>query len=190
MCWVFSFLKEHVDLFNEHRAAYFNPSLKMIVDELFLCWYGLGGHYINIGLPMYVAYDRKPEDGCEIQCSADGTVGVMCRLKVVKSAEEDERLKSVFPKPWHKQEIHHGGQVLMDLIEPWMGSNRLLGGDSYFASVSVAEELEKAYGMGFVGTVKTASKGFPLNYLSNVVCTGERGGKKSAAQLLFCQVVC
>lgn len=149
----------------------------MLLDELFARWYGLGGHYINIGLPMYVAMDRKPEDGCEIQCSADGVVGVMCRLKVVKSATEEDRLLAVFPKPWHRDDIHHGGQVLLDLIEPWLGSNRLVAGDSYFASVSIAHELETKYSMGFMGSIKTATKGFPQGYLSNVVCGGERGGE-------------
>lgn len=151
----------------------------MIADELFSRWYGLGGHYINVGLPMYVAYDRKPEDGCEVQCSADGETGVMCRLKLVKSAEEDDRLKAIYPMPWYKDEIHHGGQVLLDLFQPWLGTNRLLGGDSYFASVAVAHELEKAYNMGFIGTIKTATKGFPQSYLSNVVSTGEKGGMLS-----------
>lgn len=152
--------------------------MKMIADELFSRWYGLGGHYINIGLPMYVAMDRKPEDGCKIQCCADGTTGVMCGLKVVKSAEEVDRLKDLYPMPWYKESIHHGGQVLLDLFQPWLGTNRLLAGDSYFASVTLAEELEKVHNMGFVGTIKTATKGFPQTYFSNVVTEGERGGKQ------------
>lgn len=91
---------------------------------------------------------------------------------------EEERLKALFPMPWYKDTIHHGGQVLFDLVEPWLGTNQLVGGDSYFASVSVAAELESTYNMGFIGAVKTATKGFPQQYLSSVVCTGERGGKE------------
>ena len=39
-------------------------------------------HWINHGLPMYVAIDRKPKDGAEIQNSADGDSGIMLRLKI------------------------------------------------------------------------------------------------------------
>ena len=47
--------------------------------------------------------------------------------------------------------------------------------DSFFASVSLAAELESKYNAGFVGTVKTAHTGFPQKYLSSVVCEGKRG---------------
>lgn len=84
---------------------------------------------------MYVAMDRKPEDGCEIQSFACGVSGVMCRLKIVKSTEEEDRLHGQYPMPWYKDELHHGAQVLLDLIQPWLGTNRVVAGDSYFASV-------------------------------------------------------
>jgi hypothetical protein len=47
-------------------------------------WYGLGGSWINMGLPHYIAIDRKPEDGCDIQNAACGCSGVMMQLKLVK----------------------------------------------------------------------------------------------------------
>ena len=50
-------------------------------------WYGQGGHWINHGLPQYVAIDRKPENGCEIQNAACGRSGVMLRLKLVKGID-------------------------------------------------------------------------------------------------------
>jgi hypothetical protein len=40
--------------------------------------------------------DRKPEDGAEIQNSADGYSGIMMRLKLVKSA-------------CHEASVHAGG---------------------------------------------------------------------------------
>jgi hypothetical protein len=61
----------------------------LCVDKSFSRWYGLGGHWINIGLPHYVAMERKPEAGCEIQNFADGESGVMVRLKLVKTELED-----------------------------------------------------------------------------------------------------
>ena len=86
---------DFVKNFNDHRANYFNPSDQICVDESMSRWYGQGGHWINHGLPQYVAIDRKPENGCEIQNAACGRSGVMLRLKLVKGvdlpgAEEEE----------------------------------------------------------------------------------------------------
>ena len=38
---------------------------------------------------MYVAIDRKTENGCEIQNAACGCSGVLIRLKIVKTAAEE-----------------------------------------------------------------------------------------------------
>jgi hypothetical protein len=48
---------DFVKNFNEHRANYFNPSELICVDKSMSCWYGQGGHWINHGLPQYVAID-------------------------------------------------------------------------------------------------------------------------------------
>ena len=81
---------DFVDLFNSHRKEYVNPSSKICVDESMSKWNGLGGTWINIGLPNYITMDRKPEDGAEIQNAADGHSGIMLRLKIVKSAAANE----------------------------------------------------------------------------------------------------
>ncbi len=75
-----------VDRFNEHRETFFFASWLICVDESISRWYGLGGSWINVGLPQYVAMDRKPEHGAEIQNSCDGNCGIMMRLKLVKTA--------------------------------------------------------------------------------------------------------
>lgn len=74
---------------NQHRTHYFMPSWVICVDESMSKWNGLGGSWINKGLPMFVAIDRKPEDGCEIQDACDGVCGIMMQLKLVKSAVEE-----------------------------------------------------------------------------------------------------
>jgi hypothetical protein len=43
-------------------------------------WYGTGGDWINEGLLHYVAIDRKPKNGCEIQNVACGKTGIMMEL--------------------------------------------------------------------------------------------------------------
>ena len=60
--------------FNEHRAQKFFPSDEICVDDSMSQWYGQGSHWIDHGLPMYVAINRKPENGCEIQNAAYGGI--------------------------------------------------------------------------------------------------------------------
>ena len=88
--WRWALVQDFVDNFNEHRELFFFPSNLLCADESISRWYGLGGNWINMGLPHYVAMDRKPEHGCEIQNCCDGISGIMLRLKLVKSqAAED-----------------------------------------------------------------------------------------------------
>ena len=79
-------VEDFVKNFNEHQAQFFCPSWHMCADKSISCWYGLGGHWINMGLPMYVSMDRKPEDGLEIQDLCCAKSGIMCQLKLVKTA--------------------------------------------------------------------------------------------------------
>ena len=101
---------------------------------------------------MYIAIDRKPENGCEIQNSACSESGVLLRLLLVKS-EEDSHL--------HTQEnnegLQHGTSILKYLVVPWANSERGVFAGSYFASVSSAEEMMRI-GIRFVAVVKTATK--------------------------------
>ena len=152
--------------FNEHRANFFVPSETICVDESMSRWYGQGGHWINHGLPQYVAIDRKPENGCEIQNAACGRSGVMLRLKLVKGidlvGDEDNG-----DEQNNESSLLHGTQVLKTVVSPWFGSNRIVCADSYFASVGAAKELYRN-GLRFIGVVKTATRGFPKTFLTNV----------------------
>jgi hypothetical protein len=44
---------------------------------------------MNHGLTMYISMDRKPENGCEIQNAAFGASGILMRLKLVRTVEEE-----------------------------------------------------------------------------------------------------
>ena len=100
---------------------------------------------------MYIAIGWKPENGYEIQNSACSESGVMLRLLLVKS-EEDSHL--------HTQEknggLQHGTDILKYRVVPWANSERGVCADSYFASVSSAEEMMQI-GIRFIGVVKTAT---------------------------------
>jgi hypothetical protein len=98
---------DFVTNFSDHQAETFIPSQRICVDESISRWYGLCGYWINMGLPQYVAIDRKPENGCEIQNSACGDSGVMLRLKLVKTAEaEDQNVQE------DGDSIPHGAKIL------------------------------------------------------------------------------
>ena len=92
--WRWRLVQDFVDNFNDHRELFFFASWLLCADESISRWYGLGGNWINMGLPHYVAMDRKPEHGCEIQNCCDGLSGIMLRLKLVKSQAAEEAITS------------------------------------------------------------------------------------------------
>ena len=159
-------VRDFVGRFNDHRSENFFPSDILCADESMSKWNGLGGFWINIGLPQFVAMDRKPVDGCEIQNICCARSRVMLRLKLVEAAEEEDA---------HTQDddegFPHGFKVLRFLSSPWAHTDRLICSDSYFASVTAVEELEKL-GLRFIGVVKTATKKFPMAYLDSIDLEG------------------
>jgi hypothetical protein len=157
-----------VEAINSHRKEFFEPSDLICVDESISRWYGLGGSWIDKGLPHYVAIDRKPESGCEIQNSACGRSGVMLQLKLVVS-KEDEDFEDV------DEDMLHGTKVLSELVAAWAGSKRIVCADSYFASVQTAEHL-LSMGLKFIGVIKTATRKFPMQALGSHQM-GERGDR-------------
>ena len=58
-----------------------------------------------MGLPQYVAIDKKPENGCEIQNSACSRSGVMLRLKLVKGVDLVGEDDNGVP---HENDLLHG----------------------------------------------------------------------------------
>ncbi len=155
---------DFVRAINMHREMYVSPSEVICVDESMSRWYGLGGDWIDVGLPTYRAIDRKPENGCEIKNSACGRSGIMLRLRIVKSPCDEERNGG-------NNEQSHGTTVTTQLIEPWKHTNRIVCGDSYFASVQTAQALYQN-GLRFIGVVKTSHRKFPQKYLGEVKLNG------------------
>jgi hypothetical protein len=152
-------VQDFVQFFNDHREEYFTPCDRICVDESISRWYGLGGDWINVGLPMYVAMERKPENGAEIQNACCAKSGVMLRLRTRKSKANDSR--DLNP------DTGHGTGVLRDLVIPWAHTGRVVVADSFFASVEAAQVLFRL-GIRFVGVVKTVTKRFPMAALGSV----------------------
>ena len=92
------------------------PSHLLCVDESMVRWYGLGGHWINTGLPNYVAIERKPENGCEIQNCCDGQSGIMMRLRLVKSSVEEENLQEERENNSDSNTLLHSTKILFELV--------------------------------------------------------------------------
>jgi Transposase IS4 len=150
-----------IKAFNDNRASHMIVSDRLVcVDESFSRWYGMGGSYINIGLPCYISMDRKPEDGCEIWSCCDGRSGIMLQIMVVKSAEEKE-----LQEKEDDIDLNHGTKVLMDLVKPWKNGNRIVCANSYFASVQCARELLK-WRLKFIAVIKFSHKDYPMDFLS------------------------
>ena len=53
-------------------------------------WYGIGGKWINAGLPQYITIDIKPENGCEIHNASGGVPGIIMQLKLVRTFHEED----------------------------------------------------------------------------------------------------
>ena len=91
----------------------------------------------------------------------------MLQMQIVKSDErEEKRDKNEF--------MTHGASITRQLVEPWKNTNRIVCGDSYFASVNTVKQLYDI-GLRFIGVVKTAHRHFPAQYLGSV--TMEDRGK-------------
>ena len=123
-----SLINDFVEAFNDHRRRHVTPSERLCVDDSMIRWYGIGGAWIGMGLPHYVSIDRKPEDGCEGQNIACSTTGIILRLEVVSTADDESRRA-------YEATANHGTTVLRRLVKPWQGINTTVCADSYFTSV-------------------------------------------------------
>lgn len=64
-------------------------------------------------------------------------------------------------KKYHK-EYGEGTAVSLRLVEDWFGTGRTIVGDSYFSSVKTLNALRER-GLYYMGIVKTATTGFPVD---------------------------
>ena len=119
--------------FNEYHTQLFSALDIICADESISWWYGQGGHWINLGFPMYVIMDRNMENGSEIHNSECGRVEIVMWLRTVDSAKNKEEQK------YDDDNIPNGIKVLKYLIIPWSNTDSIVCADSYFASVPAAE---------------------------------------------------
>ena len=180
--WRWMLIDDFVKNFNDHRANSYYPSDKICVDESIIRWYGVGGDWINMGLPFYVALERKPENGCEVQNACDGKSGIMMRLKIVKKPETEALYVAAQTQATPSvEDLGHGTEVLLELLHPWKkarGQRRCVAADSYFASVQAATKMLEE-GFDFLGPVKTCHREFPKQFLEGLEIPPGRGHTRS-----------
>ena len=131
-CWVLT--QDFIDHFDQHDEQNFHPWATLCVDESMTRWHGIGGDCINEGSPMFVAIDRKPDYGCEIQSICCAKSSVMLSLKVVK------KLKSRVRKDASNTDdgdigLNEGTWTIKELCSSWANTNRVAVTNSHFASV-------------------------------------------------------
>ena len=149
------FVEDFATHFNEYCTQIFSPSDLICADESISQWYRKGGHWINLGLPMYVEMYRKTENWAEIHNYSCGWSEIMMRLGIFKSAKNEEYQQD------NEYNLPHGTKPRKELVIPWANKDRIIWSDSYFTSVPADEELWKN-GLRFIGVIKTSMWKFPM----------------------------
>ena len=147
--------------FNEHMADVVNPGWLLCVDESMSAWRGKQGKRDPHKIPKFSWVPRKPEPlSAELKTVGCALSGILLGIEICKGKETHKDLEFFKEKsPFDGAEYGHGTATTLRLSKPWHGTQRVVGGDSWFASVKTAEALAQR-GMHFVGDVKTATRRF------------------------------
>ena len=161
-----------VDGFNASRKRNCDAGHKIVVDETMWQWR-------SGSIPHLSHVPRKPEPfGLEIKnaCCADSNVVLHMELQEGKVRMARKR---------HCRDFQATTACTLRLTKGARGSEkgveeadcvkRVCTGDSWFASVATATALKTELNVDFVGTVKTATKGFPQEAIRRVLSTKRRG---------------
>ena len=111
-----------------------------------------------------MAIDCKPDNSCKIQNAACGQSEVMLQLNLVKTA--NKMANKVANRDGNNNTLH-GTQVLTNLVSPWYNTNCVVCADLDFASVGCALEMTRN-SLRFIGVIKTATRKYPMQWLSQV----------------------
>jgi hypothetical protein len=145
------FIQPMVDAFNEHMAEVINPGWMLCIDESMSAWRGKVGKRDRFKIPKLSWVPRKPEPlGAELKTTGCALLGVILRIELCKGKETHAALEFFKDKASDGVEYGHTCATTLRLVEPWFGTSRVVGGDSWFASIKTAEAVGKK-GLYFVG---------------------------------------
>jgi len=155
------FIDPMVTAFNEQMADVVNPGWLLCVDETMSAWRGKQGKRDSKKCPKLSWVPRKPEPlGTELKTAGCALSGMIITIEICKGKETHKDLEFFKEKSrFDGSEYGHTTATTLRLIKPWFGTQRVLGGDSWFASVKTAEACAER-GTYFVGDVKTATRRF------------------------------
>ena len=86
----------------------------------------------------------------------------------MKSANKEKAIEKDLDLDPKEAENGKGTRVLLELMKTWLGSNRLVTADTYFASTEAALAL-KERDINFTGNVKQYNAAFPKAYLDTLI---------------------
>lgn len=131
------------DCFNEHWEEVMAPGWLLAPDES-MAWYT--GHVsdgikvLPTDLPFLSQVPRKPKPlGGELKTTAEGECGAVIRAVLAlkyKRARGQPQVESPYLKEWGATTAQ-----CMELIEPWLNTNRCFGADAHFISIDSIEGL-------------------------------------------------
>ena len=164
-----SFVENISDGFNAHMCEQITPGWLLGADESMCAWRGKVGKKDTKKCPHRMFVRRKPEPlGVEFKNIGDALSGIILFQEITKGKAE-----VVKPK-YYSKEVGATAATTLRLSEPWFGSNRVVAGDSWFASVRTAEELGKN-GLYFIGDIKTGTKRFVSRDSLNAATARDNG---------------
>ena len=97
----------------------YHPLYSSCVYESIFIWYGIGGPWINAGLPQHIKIDRNPENGYDIHNAADEFSGINIQLNLVQTSSEED----LYSTEEHDGFLH-GTKVMINLLQPWVNKPR------------------------------------------------------------------
>ena len=88
------------------------------MDEILSRWYGLGGDWINLGMPHYVKMDLNPYIGFKIKDTLSGNSMVMMELNLVNGRSVDEA-SDTYNGTALDGDMNHETKLIKELVDPW-----------------------------------------------------------------------
>jgi len=160
-----------IDSYNVRREKVVAPGDTLCIDEDTSRWTSSASEakYKLGGVPALTKMKLKPVPvSIMLKTLCDADSGIKLAIEI---QEGKQRMTQ-------KEFSAFGASTAwcLRLSKPWWHSDRLVVGDSAFASVQTAVEL-RSRGLHFTGLVKTAHSKFPKKYLQKTVYP-ERGSEK------------
>ena len=167
--WRFRWL---VDGFNDNRRRNVECGFRILVDESIFEWR-------SGSIPHMSFIPRKPKPyGCEMKNALCCDSKCMVFMEIQEGKIRMQRKRYCRSEPATTActlRLAKGCNVDELGVDPGDSVHRVVLGDSWFASVRTALALKEKFGVSFVGCIKTAHKGFPIEAMRHTLASMERG---------------